>query len=190
VPSLEREVASRPAGGAADPARAGGLRDEVLRAGLDLFAAYGVRFSPPQAAEVATAKYPDLPPVLFLGVCGFGGPTFTGHVVLGASEGVLHRSNNTRSSSDDWMAELANQFLGRIKNGLLRQGIHVHRVPPVVIKGAAVALAHGHGDAPLTLGDGHDRVLIWLDAEPSTDEMPAQPQAEADVLGEGDMVLF
>lgn len=162
----------------------------MLRAGVDLFAAYGVRFAPAMAAEVPEQGGAALPPVLFLGVCGFGGPTFTGHVVLGASEGVLRRSNNTRSSSDDWMAELANQFLGRIKNGLLRQGIQVHRVAPVVIKGAAVALAHTQSGAPLALEDGHDRVLIWLDAEPSTDETATSPEAESDVLSEGDMVLF
>jgi hypothetical protein len=167
-----------------------GLRDEVLRAGLDLFAAYGVRFSPVAVDDDPVHISGTSPPVLFLGVCGFGGTTFTGHVVFGASENVLSRSNNTRSTSADWMAELANQFLGRIKNGLLRQGIHVHRVPPVVIKGAAVALAHGDSAAPLALADGRDRVLIWIDTEPSTEGASAAPEPAMDVLSEGEMVLF
>lgn len=167
-----------------------GLREEVLRAGLDLFAAYGVRFAQIPFEEAAAGNRPPLPPVLFLGVCGFGGRAVTGHVILGATEGVLTRSNTTRSTSDDWMAELANQFLGRIKNGLLRQGIQVHRVPPVVLKGAAVMLAHNQDEAPLELADGRDRVLIWLDAEPSTDDAPAVLEPPTDVLHEGEMVMF
>jgi hypothetical protein len=167
------------------------LRDEVMGAGLDLFAAYGIRLAANQTATDASGTPAGCPPVRFLGVCGFGGPAFTGHVILGASEGALSRSNKTWSSGDDWMAELANQFLGRIKNRLLRQGISVHRVPPVVIKGAAIALLRSHaGGAPLALDDGQDCVLIWLDSQPSTDDAASVPEPACDVLGEGEMLLF
>ena len=53
-----------------------------------------------------------------------------------------------------------------------------------------MALPHGDDDAPLALADGRDRVLIWIDTEPSTDEAPADPEPAAEVLLEGEMVLF
>jgi hypothetical protein len=164
------------------------LREEVLQAALDLFASYGLRFFVAQAGTDAAVASP---PVGLLGVCGFGGPSLTGHVILGASDGTLSRSNSTRSSRDDWMAELANQFLGRIKNQLLRSGIHVQRVPPVVIKGAAVSFAEtAAGGASLRLADGKDWVLIRLDSQPSTDHALPTEELATDVMREGDMVLF
>jgi hypothetical protein len=167
------------------------LREEVLRAALDLFASYGIRFFVAQAGTDAAGPSAASPPVGLLGVCGFGGPTFTGHVILGASDGTLSRSNNTRSSRDDWMAELANQFLGRIKNQLLRNGIHVQRVPPVVIRGVAVSFAETPaGGASLTLADGKDWVLIRLDSQPSTDDAVPTEELATDVMREGEMVLF
>ena len=39
------------------------------------------------------------------------------------SKGALTSSNSTTSSSGDWMAELSNQLLGRIKNHLEGQAI-------------------------------------------------------------------
>jgi len=167
------------------------LREEVTRAALELFASYGIRFFVAQPGTEVGAPASASPPVGLLGVCGFGGPTFTGHVIFGASEGTLSRSNNTLSSRDDWMAELANQFLGRIKNQLLRNGIHVQRVPPVVINGATVSFAgNSAGGASLTLADGQDWVLIRLDSQPSTDDASPTEEPANDVMREGDMVLF
>jgi hypothetical protein len=167
------------------------LRDEVVRAALELFASYGIQFFVVQPGANVTGLPVASPSVGLLGVCGFGGPTFTGHVILSASDGTLSRSNNTRSSRDDWMAELANQFLGRIKNQLLRSGIHVQRVPPVVIKGVAVSFAETPaGGASLALADGQDWVLIRLDSQPSTDDAPPTEELAADVMREGEMVLF
>lgn len=167
------------------------LREDVLTAALDLFASYGIRFLVAQATADATGPAASAPPAGLLGVCGFGGSAFAGHVVFGASAGTLRRSNSTRSSCDDWMAELANQFLGRIKNQLLRNGIHVQRVPPVVIKGAAVAPANGPEDKScLALADGQDWVFIRLDFQPSTDDASPAEEPATDVMQEGDMVLF
>jgi hypothetical protein len=163
------------------------LREDVLKAALELFASYGIRF---WVAE-GTGQAAGAPPAGLLGVCGFGGPAFAGHVVFGASAGTLSRSNHTRSSSDDWMAELANQFLGRIKNQLLRNGIHVQRVPPVVIKGATVPPTNGPaGEECLALADGQDWVFIRMDLQPSTDDVPTANEPATDVMLEGDMVLF
>jgi hypothetical protein len=168
------------------------LREDVLRAALELFASYGIRFL---VAEEGTGPQGSGPkagsPAGLVGVCGLGGPAFAGHVIFGASAGTLSRSNNTRSSRDDWMAELANQFLGRIKNQLLRNGIHVQRVPPVVIRGAAVTPAtEGDGGRCLALADGQDWVFIRLDFQPSTDDAPPTEEPATDVMREGDMVLF
>lgn len=165
------------------------LQEEVLGAGLELFAAYGMRLSlDAPAGQVGSAS---APPIHYLGVCGFGGTSFSGHVILGASKVVLDQSNGTGSSCEDWMAELANQFLGRIKNRLMRRGINVHRVPPIVVKGAGVALAGAHdGEIPLRLADGRTGVLIWMDSEPAVDHAPSSAEPAEEVPTEGEVLLF
>jgi hypothetical protein len=169
----------------------GVLREGVTRSSLELFAAYGVELNLAEA-DAGSATFAAMgAKIAFLGFAGFGGPHLSGSVVLGATEGVLRRSNQTRSAVDDWMAELANQFLGRIKNRLLRAGIAIHRVPPTVVQGPAAALRSGRGGRPVALVDGHDAVLIWIDSETAVaavDEVAFTEQA--DVMVEGEMVLF
>lgn len=167
------------------------LQAEILGAGLDLFAAYGLWLSLDAPGGDGQPGAEGAPPIHYLGVCGFGGTSFTGHVILGASEVVLTESNGTGSSCEDWMAELANQLLGRIKNRLMRRGINVHRVPPIVVKGSCVALAGSHeGEIPLRLADGRTGVLIWVDSEPAVDPAPSSDEPAEEVPSEGEVLLF
>jgi hypothetical protein len=161
------------------------LRRGTVRSTVALFAAYGVRLTPaPPLAEL------ELGDIEFLSVAGFSGPDFSGFVVLGTSENMLHRSNSTTSTSSDWMAELGNQLLGRIKNSLLREGISIHRVPPAVVRGTAGSMLCARiGTKPVAFIDNQEIVLIWTEFEPSV-ELAEARTPDADVLAEGDMVLF
>jgi hypothetical protein len=176
------------AGGAS--ALPGVLREGVTRSGLELFAAYGVELSlahPDVGTEQLAAVAAE---IVFLGFAGFGGPQLSGSLVLGATDGVLRRSNNTDSAADDWMAELANQFLGRIKNRLLRAGIPIHRIPPAVMRGPAAALRSTRGGRPVALMDRDDAVLIWIESELPLAGSEARFQEQPDVMEEGEVILF
>ena len=91
----------------------------------------------------------------------------------------------------DWIAELGNQLLGRVKNGLLREGIVIRRVPTALVQGVgSPLLCPRAGTTPVALSDGQDVVLIWTECEASFDPAEGSSLRSNEVLAEGDMVLF
>lgn len=171
------------------------FRQGIVKAALDLFASHGVNLtvaSTLDSARSRAAKLTRLPEVALLGVAGFGAPNFTGYVVINANEHVLRQSNRTASSLEDWMAELSNQLLGRIKNHLLRQGVAMQRMPPMVVTGLGASLTPDLKGAPLLfLKNEHGSVQIWLKSEPSTNGFQGEISDPPDgVMTEGEVVLF
>lgn len=163
------------------------LRRGSAQCGVDLFAAYGIKLSP------APALPPASPEPAFLSIGGFAGPCFAGFFILGANEVVLRRCNSTRSSSGDWIAELGNQLLGRIKNCLVREGIPVHRVPPAVVQASVPSALHLHpGMESVKLSDDRDAIWLWIEWEMDATAVSAAvlPPSETNVLVEGDAILF
>src|SRR4051812_17107121 len=64
------------------------------------------------------------PPLAALGLVRFTAQGLSGTATLGASASILKRSNSA-GSGRDWIAELANQFVGRWKLKLLRGGFEL-----------------------------------------------------------------
>jgi hypothetical protein len=162
------------------------LRRGGTQCGLELFAAHGIRLAP-------APLLPLVPELEFLSIIGFAGARVGGVLVLGADETILQRCNGTASASSDWIAELGNQFLGRIKNSLLREGIAIHRSPPAVVHaGAQAALYLRPGSESVRLADDRDAIWIWMDWETDFAAEPAATltPADTDVLTEGEMLLF
>jgi hypothetical protein len=156
----------------------------ATQAGVDLFAAYGVELNP-VLGKLRTSD------VKFLSIAGFVGPQFSGFVGLGTTEGVLRRSNRTTSSPHDWMAELSNQLIGRIKNQIAGKGVLIHRVPPAVFVGDVPAMLYALVTLkPVTLTDDDDSVFLWTKFEPSITATDVWPEAETGIMAEGEMVLF
>jgi hypothetical protein len=165
-------------------------RHDVTQAVLDLFAAHGIEFN---QESLGCDNEPALQTELsFLGLAGFSGPFFSGYIVLKAGEHLLRHSNQTTSDPADWMGELANQLLGRIKNRMLREGIALMRLPTAVAMGLGASLL-GEGECPplITLNNGHGSVMVWMKTEPSCD-LGECTVVEPDngVMAEGEMVLF
>lgn len=171
------------------------FRQGIVQAAIDLFTSHGVNLTISSALESARSRAVPrtrLSDVALLGVAGFGGPNFTGYVVINANEHVLRQSNLTTSSMEDWMAELSNQLLGRIKNHLLRQGVAMQRMPPMVVTGLGASLTSDFKGAPLLfLKNEQGSVQIWLKSEPSTNGLQGEVCEPADsVMAEGEVVLF
>jgi hypothetical protein len=163
------------------------FRQLVLRTLGDLFAAYGVSLKGNEAAPESTGGAPTF---AYLGVAGFRGPYFNGYIVLEANEAFLRHTNPTTSSCLDWMGELANQFLGRVKNRLLREGIQIQSIPPLVAAGHAASSLYAQDGATLSvLSDEGGSLLVWMKSQPVFD-LPVEPRPPGHVPHEGDVVLF
>jgi hypothetical protein len=128
------------------------------------------------------------------GIVGFVGREISGTMLVAATAEPLATSNRVAARQRDWMAELANQLFGRLKNRLLRRGLHLLGAPPAVIGGDhLVALTDRSECQPIVLrspGGGH--VCVWLDYA-MRDELPfalSDLEPDARIPNEGEVLLF
>jgi hypothetical protein len=156
----------------------------AVRSIRGLFADYGV---------VAEASTPDphiqiaLPPLF--GRIGFTGTGLCGSVVMGASSGPLQRSFPVPGKIDDWVAELTNQLMGRIKNEMLRSGIQLQQeLPSVITVDQLREVATDLQPWILAADDGIIGVGIDLDVADAI--APDPTLLNWDVPPEGELLLF
>lgn len=155
-----------------------------------LFDAYGyaVEATPAGASECTVA-----------GVIGFVGSGVRGSVVLAtvSDVGVATRPVAAKSVSEanDWVGELANQLLGRLKNHyFLAHGVDIQMSAPVTVSGRDLSCVFGgrggDADRPLHFSSKPGPITIW--SELRLDEgFVLGPKVEQAVCAEeGGMELF
>jgi hypothetical protein len=160
----------------------------AVAAVVELFAAYRVTLTPLNGAQ-DPAPVPDL---AALGIVRFTATGLTGTAVLGCSKSTLRGSNMRGTSDRDWIAELANQFIGRLKLKLLRAGFELWSMMPLTSSGRLLASAVSQPEAPPTLfADGKGgSVAAWIEMEISAPLKVTAPAAEGEIPREGDVILF
>jgi CheY-specific phosphatase CheX len=146
----------------------------------DLFASYGVVLSK-QAQNDASA------PVHLSGIVGFSGPGISGTCVLAASEDPIARTNPVQGSLREWIAELSNQLVGRIKNQLLVRGADVYVTTPVVLRGEHLAPVPRMAVPPLSFETERGNVFVWVEFETAPELILGPP---IETMSEGDTMLF
>ncbi len=159
----------------------------VTTATVELFASSGVDV-------VAATATPALDRVA---VIGFGGGGLRGSLGLGVSTALLEKlalAGRTPGERmrDDWLAEMANQLLGRVKNRLLRHGVTIAIALPMVFRGLRVEIV-GAGQElwayPFESPEG--ALSVWLDIRADPDFVLAPMSDDAlDIPSEGDLILF
>ncbi len=182
--------------------RINGLLVESATALMEAFGT-AVRYDP--AGE---AKHP--PEDGMLAIVGFGGRSMRGNLVVSANRALLDRSfpapnaggasapcrqEAARSTEQlqDWLGELANQLLGRLKSRLLAHGIAIQLGTPTTVSGLDLRVRTGLGDrqaTPLWLLSGSDWLVVRLDAiasQAAALRVSADPSNSA---AEGDVLLF
>lgn len=161
------------------------LEDFMVRGSEELFAAYGVQVARVDRAPASSADEP----VAFAGIIGFTGNDARGTLVLAPSQRLLKSSQPTADGHDrDWVGELANQLLGRVKNQLLSCGVEIHMTTPVVIKGQHLSPVPREELQPLWfVGDGV-QLAVWLDIELTAGKR--LEIGESSTPGEGEAFLF
>src|SRR5262245_21945203 len=135
------------------------IGDVVAASTLELFAAYGVELYTPQDPDREAA-------VAFAAVIGFTGEALRGTLLLAPECAVLERTQQVAGSSNrDWVGELANQLLGRVKNHLLRYGVEIHVTIPLVLRGERIAPSARGEIVPHVYDAAPGDVRVWFDFE-------------------------
>lgn len=128
----------------------------------ELFAEYGVALSPVPQEKVAG-------PVGFLlcSVVGFVGRQLRGSIVLAATTEPIHRSDPLKRTvvPTDWIGELCNQILGKMKSRLLGHGVEIYLNLPVVLKGDHLAPLPRQTLIPINFEANPGTVCLWVDIE-------------------------
>lgn len=161
----------------------------VANATVELFAASEVKL-------VAASTTPALDRVA---VIGFGGGGLRGSLGLGVSAGLLDQlvgpggePDAGASRRDDWLAEMANQLLGRVKNRLLRHGVTIAIALPMVLRGLRVEIVGSSKELWTYPFEAPAGVLcVWIDvvADPEFALAPSSDEG-LEIPSEGDVILF
>jgi hypothetical protein len=130
-------------------------------------------------------------PLIFCGVVGFSGDQMRGTLLLATSREPLGRTSPTTDASlREWIAELANQLLGRIKNRLLNHGVILHLSTPIVLRGEHIAPISQTELVPYAFACDGGNVCVWFDAElPPSFDLGQRVETEG-LAAEGTSMLF
>jgi hypothetical protein len=125
---------------------------------------YGVTLTPTALDVSATAEE-----ALLFGVIGFVGDSLRATCLLGAHERLIQASGRTSNQPRDWIAELSNQLVGRVKMRLLGSGISVKLTTPLALSGVRLKPLPRIAQAPVTFDSGSGIVVVWLELETEPD---------------------
>jgi CheY-specific phosphatase CheX len=132
-----------------------------------------------------------------LAVIGFGGRSFRGSLVVSANRGLLEGScpvpcAGNEDQLQDWLGELANQLLGRLKAQLLGHGIVIELGTPTTVAGLELRV-RPRGERhtpPLWLVAGSDWLVVRLDAIAAPNVLLCLSPDPSNSAMEGDVLLF
>lgn len=162
------------------------LNNLLFTGTLGLFKAYGVQLAEDPAGAKETANP-------LTAVVGFHGAAISGTVMLVVDSALLRASVQTRETTErEWIAELANQLLGRVKNRLLAYGVDVAALTPTVLSSVRI-VPNGPRDQRqgITMVANGNRVTVWVDYHVKDAERLAKlARGDAQVGREGDLILF
>lgn len=156
---------------------------------VDLFHAYGVAVAP--LPRIAAGRMPRLPELsAAISFTRPGGAA--GRLTLSAPVAVLDLTRSGAASSQrlDWIRELTNQLMGRIKNRLLHFSARVEVGPLVLVDSKQLALQLERAPSARVYSGRTLRgeLIVTLDGMPEESELTyvgagTQPS-------EGDLILF
>lgn len=160
--------------------------DELLVTSCQgLFEVYGVELQEMSAANVETPHSIEL-----AGIIGLTAESLRGTLVLGTTESILKETDD-RADGRDWIGELANQLLGRLKNRLFAYGVEIAMSTPVSLRGHNLALTSSSEDTWFyAFQSSAGLVCVWFDLElePGYTMFKAEEAEESAV--EGELMFF
>jgi hypothetical protein len=156
---------------------------------LKLFSDYHLKIRAGGEGETLAAE-----PFLLCGIIGFTSKYVRGALVLATTREPLERTNPTAAPSHrDWICELANQLLGRVKNQMLRRGVEIFPSTPIALRGDHLSpVLQQRLVAELFIAEG-GVVCVWMDCEFEAGFELSSADSEmydAAPASEGDTILF
>jgi hypothetical protein len=150
----------------------------------ELFSTYGI--------TLGAIDQQVRPPISFVtcGVIGFSGPVVRGALVVALTGGLAEQTNPMGSAGNprDWIGELANQLLGRIKLALLDHGVEIYLNLPAVLKGEHLAPIPRREVQPMVFSATEGVVGVWLEIEERDGER--SQAVNTDRAKSGDAIFF
>jgi len=164
------------------------IDDLVFDCCRELFSAYQLDVHPRDRSD-----FPATEQLAVCGVMGFGGKSMRGALVLATTREPLEHTNpDAFGSQRDWVCELTNQLMGRVKNQLLTLGVEVMLATPAGLSGENLSPTPSKLRAPQVFAAANGFVCVWIDCE-YTDgfELPSSPPRGLEPpVAEGDAILF
>jgi Chemotaxis phosphatase CheX len=158
------------------------LADVVQQSCIALFSHYAVAIAP--SACRASRE------LALCGIIGFTGDDLRGSLMLACSREPLELAQGGGDvTMRDWLAELTNQLLGRVKNRLLAFDTVIHCSTPVVLGGERIAPIASQPLGHLFTADG-GVVSVWFDVVIRSDFVLSPPKDVSELGQEGDTLLF
>jgi hypothetical protein len=165
------------------------FEDVASAACEELFGRYGVA-----VRKAGDNDDPVSPDFLLCAVIGFTGRDVRGTLVLALTEDLYGLSNPVSdphpSGRRDWVGELANQLLGRIKIDLLRSGIEIYLNLPAVLLGQHLAPLPRNQLKPLKFALAKGAAAVWIEVEARPGLKIEAPKVEDEGPRAGDALLF
>jgi CheY-specific phosphatase CheX len=157
------------------------IQDMAGSACTELMEAYGVEL-------VRAEGWPETEEVMLSGVMGFVGDSVRGTCLLAAPQATIEAAAPRAAAARDWVGELANQLVGRLKVKLMARGATIALSTPVVLKGVKLSPLPRTDVAPVVFESRAGRVLVWLEVEIEADFQLGEQRALA--ASEGELLVF
>lgn len=125
----------------------------------ELFGAYGVRLS------TVRKSWGESDERLLSGSMGFVGRHLRGTCLLATTEKALADSCPAQGKLRDWIGELTNQLVGRLKTKLLGYGVEVFVTTPIVLSGVRIRPLPRGMLEPTVFSSTAGDVLVWVEVE-------------------------
>ncbi|HKO52408.1 MAG TPA: chemotaxis protein CheX [Polyangiaceae bacterium] len=150
---------------------------------VELFAAYGVTLNSNPAEFIISEE------VLLSGVIGFVGPTIRGTCLLVGNRSPIELSSPQKEHSRDWVGELTNQLVGRLKRKFLGFGLEVALTTPVVLSGLHLRPMPRGKLTPRVFSTDSGSIMIWVEVE-AEPGFALGPAVSDSTSAEGDVLMF
>ena len=154
---------------------------------LKLFADYKLEIQAGAPGKLLSAEQ-----FLLCGIIGFTSRHLRGALVLATTREPLEQTNPVANPSHrDWICELANQLLGRVKNQMLCRGVEIFPSTPIALRGEHLSpILQQRLVAELFIAGG-GVVCVWMDCEFDEGfELPESGVFAAAPVSEGETLLF
>ena len=102
---------------------------------------------------------------MLAGVMGFVSERLLGSCLLAGSHDVLMATAPKDARPRDWVGELANQLVGRLKSKLLGHGVTITMNTPVVLSGISLCPLPRTEVAPTVHSTPAGQLLVWVEID-------------------------